>query len=79
MTLLWGHHRGGCGRGAVRVGGALETRLGLLPERGPHSVRPSRPFTAAIILRTVIARTRTQRLDVLCAAPEKNSGVLRVT
>lgn len=65
------------GEGRWECGGALATRLGLLPERGPHYVRPSRPFTAAIILRTVIART--QRLDVLCAAPEKNSGVLRVT
>lgn len=37
------------GEGRWECGGALETRLGLLPERGPHSVRPSRPFTAAVI------------------------------
>lgn len=67
------------GEGRWECGGALETRLGLLPERGPHSVRPSRPFTAAVILPTVVARARTQSLDVLCAVAEKNSGVLCVT
>lgn len=44
MTLLWGHHRGGCGRGAVGVWGGLRDTFGITARAWAALCPPESPI-----------------------------------